>query len=201
MARRRVAAVRPSCLRGANGLITAAREAQTVPRAPFPDLEFRPLESTDRERLAAAFARLSPQSRYQRFLTPKPKLLAGELDELTQLDHVTRDAVVAVERGTDRLVGVARYGSHPGDDSAADVAVTIADDWQGRGLGLKLTCMLLDRAARHGIARVTATVLDGNARSRSLLRRLGFRARRRDGNVLEFGLELRPTIAVAPIRL
>src|SRR5437868_14272026 len=126
MARRLVAAVRPSCLRGANGLITAAREARTVPRAPFPDLEFRPLESTDRERLAAAFARLSPQSRYQRFLTPKPKLLAGELDGLTQLDHVTRDAVVAVGRGTDRLLGVVRFARHPGDDWPADVAVTTA---------------------------------------------------------------------------
>src|SRR5437764_5704314 len=165
MARRRVAAVRARCLRAANGLITVSREARTVPRAPFPDLELRPLESSDRERLAAAFARLSPESRYQRFLTPKPKLLAGDLDELTQLDHVTRDAVVAVERRTDRLVGVARYGSHGGDDSAADVAVTIADDWQGRGLGVKLTCLLLDRAARHGIARVTAAGLGASDRS------------------------------------
>src|SRR5437660_548701 len=84
-------------------------------------LEIRSLERTDRDGLAAAFERLSSESRYQRFLSAKPRLSAAELDNLTHLDHVTRDAVIAIERATGRLVGVARYALRPGAPATAEV--------------------------------------------------------------------------------
>ncbi|MGZ6695235.1 MAG: N-acetyltransferase family protein [Solirubrobacteraceae bacterium] len=156
-------------------------------------LEIRPIEDSDRDRLAAAFAALSPEARYQRFHGPKPRLSSKELDQLTQLDHVTRDAVVAIEPATGRLVGVARYAVWPADASTAEAAIVVADDWQGRGLGLALSTVLVCRAAARGFARLTATALHDNARSRALLRRLGFRPRSREGSVVEFALELGAT--------
>lgn len=153
-------------------------------------LQIRPLGPHDREPLADAFAGLSEESRYRRFLGPKKELTAAELRELTELDHLDRDALGAFERGTGRLVGVARYATHPHDHTSAEIAITVADDWQGLGLGTRLARALVHRAQSSGIQRLTGTTLADNLASRALLRRLGFRARGRDGHLIEFGLEL-----------
>src|SRR3954464_3754286 len=131
----------------------------------------RPLERGDRTGLAAAFDRLSAQSRYERFLGPKPRLSPRELDELTDLDRVHRDAVAAFDPATGELVGVARYATYRGDPCTADIAVTVADGWQGQGLGTMLACAIVERAAGNGICRLVGTALAGNARSLALLRR------------------------------
>ena len=47
----------------------------------------RPLESADASELGAAIDRLSPESRYRRFLSPIPKLPAAHLRALTDVDH------------------------------------------------------------------------------------------------------------------
>jgi acetyltransferase len=153
-------------------------------------LAIRPIEAADRALLAAFFDGLSEQTRYQRFLGPKPQLSPVELDRLTQLDHISRDALGAFEPGGGRLVAVARYAVHVRDRSSADIAITVADEWQGLGLGTALGRALVRRAAASGIARLTASVLSDNMRSRALMRRLGFRARGRDGAVIEFAREL-----------
>ena|SRR5947209_5029478 len=135
-------------------------------------LEIREVDAADRERLVAS-------------------LPAAELDGLTRLNYVTRDAIVAVDRATGRFVGLARYATRPLEGSTADVAVTVADEWQGRGLGTTMSRTLLWRAAGSGIARVTAAVgVVEDAPSRALVSKFGFRPRRRDGNVVEFELEL-----------
>jgi RimJ/RimL family protein N-acetyltransferase len=153
-------------------------------------LRVRPLGPDDREPLAAAFEALSPESRYQRFLGPKPRLSARELTALTDLDHLDRDALAAFEAGSGRLVAVARYAVHPDGHDRADIAVTVLDDWQGRGLGTMLARAIVHRAESSGIARLTATTFADNARCRALLGRLGFHPVGRDGAVIEFGLDL-----------
>jgi RimJ/RimL family protein N-acetyltransferase len=88
--------------------------------------------------------------------------------------------------------GIARYAIQPRDRSTADVAITIADDWQGRRLGLTLSRKLLCRAAGSGIPRLVGEVLHDNVRSCALLRELGFHQRGRRGDIIEFALELHP---------
>src|SRR3954447_4144738 len=92
-------------------------------------LRIPPLGRYDREPLADAFARLSEESRYRRFLGPKKMLTVGELHELTELDHLDRDALGAFERDSGRLVGVARYATNSHNRSSADIAITVADEW------------------------------------------------------------------------
>jgi len=55
------------------------------------------------------------------------------------------------------------------DPQAAEIAVTIADDWQGRGLGAELLARLSDRARQEGICRFTALVAADNAAMAGLL--------------------------------
>jgi len=137
-------------------------------------VDVRPIEARDRTGLAAAFTRLSPESRHRRFGTPKPRLSASELTFLTDVDHHHHEALVAIDPATGRGVAVARYVAFPQDPAMADVALTVDDGWQGRGLGTALAELLLGRAAAEGLDRLHATVGGDNALALAVARRLGY---------------------------
>ena len=157
---------------------------------------FRPIRREDRAALAAGFYRLSAKSRERRFLGPKPRLTAGELDYLTRVDHVTHEAIVAIDR-RGRMVGVARYATWPDERAIADLAVTVADDWHGRGLGTALARRVMEAARCNRIAVLTGSTLWDNEPARRLLHRLGFRPIGHEHGVIEFRLELLPAIVAA----
>jgi RimJ/RimL family protein N-acetyltransferase len=159
-----------------------------VARAPY----IRAITAEDSARLADAFAGLSDRSRYQRFLSPKPRLSSAELRYLTDIDHRTHEALVAVDPSDGSLVGVARYAGDP-----ADVAIVIADAWQGRGIGTRLLRELVARAEANGISDLSATTLHDNPAARALLRRVGFRTRSISGGLVELGLDLTPRAQAA----
>ena len=92
----------------------------------------RQVRSTDAPLLADGFARLSAASRQMRFLGVKKELSAAELRYLTDVDHHDHEALGAVDRAGGRGVGIARYVRDADDPQAAEIAVTIVDDWQGR---------------------------------------------------------------------
>jgi GNAT superfamily N-acetyltransferase len=111
---------------------------------------------SDRELLLRGFRRLSPESRYRRFLAPIPRLPEATVRHLTDIDHHDHEAMIALdEQGTEAL-GVARYVRDPDRPQAAKVAVTVVDDWQGRGLGTLLLEAISARARREGIRTFTA---------------------------------------------
>ena len=98
----------------------------------------RQVHSADAPLLADGFARLSPQSRQMRFLTSKKELSRAELRYFTDVDHRDHEALGALDHADGRGVGIARYIRDAEDPQAAEIAVTIVDDWQGRGLGTEL---------------------------------------------------------------
>ena len=59
------------------------------------------------------------------------------------------------------------------DPDAAEAAVTVVDDWQGRGLGTSLLELLTDRAREEGIRRFTATLLAENREMLDLFETVG----------------------------
>jgi RimJ/RimL family protein N-acetyltransferase len=133
----------------------------------------RQVRASDAPLLADGFARLSARSRQMRFLSPKHALSAAELRFLTEVDHHDHEAIGALSAADGRGVGIARYVRDSGDPKAAEIAVTIVDDWQGRGLGTELLARLSDRARQAGICRFTATVAYGNAAMARLLQNMG----------------------------
>ena len=153
----------------------------------------RPVRSTDAPLLADGFTRLSATSRWMRFLTPKKELSPAELRYLTDLDHHDHEALGALDHGNGRGVGIARYIRHAGDPYAADIAVTIVDDWQGRGLGTELLARLSDRARQEGIHRFTALVAAENVAVARLLRTMCARLTGRESNTLEYEIALVPS--------
>ena len=155
-------------------------------------LRFRPISSDDRHRLARLFARLTPESRYRRFLSSKRQLTPQELVYLTDIDHVTHEAIAAVDQRDGSIVGVGRYAQFADRVAVADVAFTVADELQGMGIGTVLASCLVDRARANDFTLLTATTLWENRPARALLRRLGFRARASHGAEIELELELNP---------
>jgi len=155
-------------------------------------LRFRPLSSDDRDGLARLFARLTPESRRRRFLSPKPALTTRELAFLTDIDHVAHEAIAAVDQRDDSIVGIARYVRVADRLGVADVAVEVADEIQGMGVGTELVARVLGRARANRITLLTATTLWENRPARALLRRLGFRAHASHGPEIELELDLNP---------
>jgi GNAT superfamily N-acetyltransferase len=153
-------------------------------------LRVRPIDPADRGPLADAFERLSDQSRHHRFLGPKPRLSTREIEYLTEVDHVTHEALVAIDETTGQIVGVGRYATGSGGDAVADMALAVADAWQRRGIGHALAVRLVERARANGITSLTGMTLAGNRGARALLDRLGFRACSASGGVLELELDV-----------
>ena len=123
------------------------------------EVELRPLEPDDRERLVRLFYRLSPDSVYRRFLSPLHGPSDPGLDRLVDLDHREREALAAVFG--DEVVGVARYFRNA-ETTSADMAVLVEDAWQRRGLAVVLIERLRELARSRGIETFTATILSEN---------------------------------------
>jgi RimJ/RimL family protein N-acetyltransferase len=137
----------------------------------------RPIRPDDAPLLSEALRELSPASQYQRFLTVKDRLSDTELDYLTHCDQVEHVAygvgVVDPDCAPPRPIAVARcIRETPGAD-LAEVAITVADDWQGRGAGTLLFQALARRASTVGIRRWRALLLAANLPARRLLDRVG----------------------------
>jgi len=156
------------------------------------DVEIRPLERSDREALASAVARLSERSRYLRFGSAKPRLSERELDTLTELDRHSSDALLATDPATRHVVGVGRFAALVDEDGVVDVAATVGDRWQGRGLGTALLARLIERARDEGHLALHATVLAENTASIAMLRRAGFASRSGTGALRGFELAVTP---------
>lgn len=134
----------------------------------------RPIRKQDVELERKFIEGLSPQSRRFRFLcsmrTPSEKLL----QKLTDLDTEREAAFIALagDSGAQHEVGVARFSKQ--SDGKAEIAVTVGDDWQHKGLGTLLMQRLIDHARRHGIDEFYSIDAADNTAMRELADYLGF---------------------------
>jgi len=135
-----------------------------------------PLLPANREALREEYEHLSAETRYDRFLSAVPTLTDTMLDHLVRdvdgVDHVALVLLVITPDGTERPVGLARIIRYRNDPSVADVAVTVVDDWHGRGVATALLEVLL-RHRPPGVERIVTLVNASNRASLAMLRRLG----------------------------
>ena len=157
----------------------------------------RPIQPADAPLLVEGFARLSPESRRRRFLIGKHALSSIELRYLTEIDHHDHEAVGALDHADGRGVGIARYVRDAEDPELAEVAITVIDEWQRRGVGTELVAALSERARAAGIRRFGALVSADNLAVIGLLRRMSADVELvgTDGDVLQYEVVLR---AAAP---
>jgi GNAT superfamily N-acetyltransferase len=157
----------------------------------------RPIEADDKEALLAGFLRLSDDSRYKRFLTPMETLTTSQLAYLTEVDHRDHEALIAFDLSNGDVVGVGRYVRESPD--RAEAAVTVADDWQGKGLGTALTRVLAGRAVEEGITCFTALLLAENKEMVGLLAGVGeVEVTAREGEAIQVLVPLAPEVVKDP---
>lgn len=133
--------------------------------------QVRPIHPDDKRVIADAFTRLSPQTRYNRFLVPSERLSNAQLAYLTELDF--RDHVAWGLLDGDEPVAVARFIRLPDDRAGADFAVTVFDDYQGRGIGPLMIKISAVSARSRGISRFHFDVLAENRPMLKVLDRMG----------------------------
>ena len=130
----------------------------------------RPIRPDDGDALVAFYSRVSDESKYFRFFAPYPVLSERDVQRFTHVDQVRRVAFVVL-RGDD-MVAVGRYDAL--DDSEAEVAFLVQDDYQGRGLGQLLLEHLAEAGRERGFGRFVAEVLPENTRMIQIFREQGY---------------------------
>ena len=143
--------------------------SNTVMQVDDTELTVRAITITDAERLARLFGRLSPTSVHFRFFSPISRPPRAALLRLADVDHVRRDALVALDG--DEIVAVARYDGRPGSREA-EIAITVEDAWQHRGVGKRLAVRLAGLATDRGYDTFVATMLPDNRAALGLVRKL-----------------------------
>jgi acyl-CoA synthetase (NDP forming)/GNAT superfamily N-acetyltransferase len=168
-----------------------AWEADVLLRDGHP-IHLRPITPGDGEALRAFHAGLSPRTVYFRFFSAKPELTDADVQYFTQVDHVGRVALVALDR--DDIIGVGRFDAL--DDGRAEVAFVIRDDMQGLGLGSVLLEHLAAAGRERGVTRFIAEVLPANSRMLSTFRAAGYAlTQEREDDVIAVGFDIEPTAA------
>ncbi|MEU2609563.1 GNAT family N-acetyltransferase [Streptomyces albus] len=170
---------------------TFMRDGRTV--------EIRPSTPADLERVTRFYSRLSEESLRQRFFGLGPGLGKEAARRICCRLPERALALVALDRGT--VIGVAEY--FPTEEpSAAEIAVTVADTHQHRGVGTLLVEQLVDAARTEGITVFTADALTGNRAVARLFTDLGLPVEHRFGAdevhcLVHLGLDQRYTDARA----
>jgi RimJ/RimL family protein N-acetyltransferase len=134
----------------------------------------RSIRADDKGLLSQGLAQLSERSVKRRFLTGKRSFSRAELRYLTEVDGRNHVALVAESptQPVRRLIAVARFVRLHGDPETAEVAIVVADDWQGRGVGSLLARELARRARGLGVKRFTATIAADNQPAHKLMAKL-----------------------------
>lgn len=144
-------------------------------------LELRPIGPDDKPLLVEGFRRLSPRARYLRFFAAGDELSRSQLAYLTEIDHRHHVAIGVLDG--DSPVAVGRFVRLLRDPRGADVALTVLDDHQGRGIGRLLVETLAAVARIHGLERFHFDVLPENRAMLAVLDRIGAIPRLEDGLV------------------
>jgi len=134
----------------------------------------RLLRPEDKELLRAGFDRLSPASRYTRFLAPKTQLSTEELHYLCDVDQEDHVAIGAVsdDGGPPVGLGIARFIRLADQPDTAEAAVAVIDEVHQQGLGRLLLLRLVAAAAERGIVRFRSEILGTNAAMMAMLDQL-----------------------------
>jgi RimJ/RimL family protein N-acetyltransferase len=131
----------------------------------------RAIRPDDKDRFAEAFKNLERESVYTRFFRFKKNLTADELKTATEVDFENTVALVVTipdDGGDETIIGAGRYVKYhpPNPQGSAEIAFTVEEDFQGRGIASRILRHLIQIAREKGVSQFEAEVL---AENRSML--------------------------------
>jgi len=145
--------------------------AVTAVLADGTEVAMRPIGPDDKPLLEQGMAMLSPASRRFRFMSSIENLSRSQLVYLTEIDHRRHLAWGAIVDG--QPVAVGRLVRLPDSPERAEIAITVVDEWQGRGLGKLLVRLLAELGRSVGIERFVFEALPENEGIVALFARFG----------------------------
>jgi acyl-CoA hydrolase/GNAT superfamily N-acetyltransferase len=139
------------------------------------EIRFRPIKPSDERLLREFFYSHSAETVYQRYHAPLKSLTPQQIQQLCTLDYDRQMALVGFTREgeTEKMAAVGRYALDP-SSGLAEVAFTIHDHLQCRGIGTWLFQRLTTIARARGIKGFLAYVLASNVRMMNLFHRSGY---------------------------
>ena len=146
------------------------REAARLPSEL--DVIFRTVHPKDKQMLVDGMARLSQASRYARFLVDRTSLSNTELQYLTELEGHTHFAIGVARPlpgGREEGIGIARFVRFKENPEVAEPAITVIDEYQGRGVGAALLQRLVEAARERGIKKFRCDFVAYNQRVCSII--------------------------------
>ena len=153
----------------------------------------RPIQPADSVMEGKFIRNLSVEAKHYRFLGGVKELSPAELKRLCDVDGRHSMAFVATvqKNGRETEIGVSRYAGCS-SDGVGEMAVTIADAWQHKGLGQLLVKRLIAYAKTHGVKRLYSVDLADNTAMREFASELGMSAKRDpdDANQVIYSLTL-----------
>ncbi len=150
----------------------------------------RPIQPSDADKVRDFHTHLSEQTLYLRYFVVQREMSQRDVDRLINVDHDRRVALVAT-LGPE-IIAIGLYEAL--DDVQAEVAFTVRDDHQARGLGSVLLEHLAAIARERGFQRFTASTLPDNQRMIEVFVEAGYVAETsEDDGVVSMAIDLEPT--------
>lgn len=152
----------------------------------------RPIRPEDEPLEYELIKGLSEETSRFRFFQVIREVTHEMLVRFCNIDYDREMAIIAEynKDGKKRNVGVGRLIIEP-DRKRGEFAVLVADDFQGKGLGTKLTDMLIEIALEKGLHSIFGIVLPENTKMIGLCKKLGFDIKYRTDEVY-VELKLKP---------
>jgi GNAT superfamily N-acetyltransferase len=135
----------------------------------------RAIRASDADRLQAYIRGLSAEARHNRFLGAVGELSPARLDRVTRMDRPDELALIALGGdGDDATILAEAMQVMAPEGHRCEIALSVADPWQGRGLGTLLLRDIECRARLIGARHLVGDVLRTNAAMKGLARKAGF---------------------------
>lgn len=160
----------------------------------------RPIRPSDKDVLQKAFGELSEKSRYLRLFQTNNTLSKTQLDYFTEVDGVDHVAWGILDETNEKKipVGIGRFVRLKEKQHIAEVAITITDDYQGKGLGSLLFATLNFIAGKMGLKELRYYVLSENNIALTALNKFSILEQKTEGGLTSFNIKVIPNHTFLP---
>ena len=137
----------------------------------------RPIDPADADGLCAFYRTLSPRSRYARFLGTAAGISDATVSQFAEVDHTVAEGLVAIlhEHGPADGAIVGHLCLEPDGAGSNELAIAVADEFRGHGIGKAMVRRAVESARRRGVHRLTATMFATNTPMRRLMLDTGWK--------------------------
>ena len=146
-------------------------------------IQLRPIHPEDGRQALPFREKLSEESIRARFLGYVPRVSQELVDKLTIIDYENEMAIVAetIASNNKEVIAVARIVREK-ETEDAEFAIIIADQWQGRGLGSRMTDFMIEVAQQMQFKRLYALLYSHNQQMREIFKSKGFTIKSAEAN-------------------